>query len=40
MDGRLYELEDNQRGNRYGIGYEMRQGGRSSTQGRGHGRGR
>lgn len=33
LDGRFNELEDNQRNNRYGIGYEMRQGGRSSAQG-------
>lgn len=39
QDGRFNELEDNQRSNRYGIGYEMRQGGRNGTQGnRGRGR--
>ncbi len=39
QNGKLNELEDYQRSNRYGIGYEMRQGGRSSTQGGcGHGR--
>ncbi len=36
---RFNELEDDQRSNRYGIGYEMRQGGQSSAQGnRGRGR--
>ncbi|MDZ4142063.1 MAG: hypothetical protein U1C48_08675 [Methylotenera sp.] len=40
LDGKFKEFEDNQRSNRYGIGYEMRQGGRSSTQGGGHGHGR
>ncbi|MDP1766191.1 MAG: hypothetical protein Q8K83_04745, partial [Methylotenera sp.] len=39
FDGRFIELEDNQRSNRYGIGYEMRQGERSSSRG-GRGRGR
>jgi len=39
LDGRFNELEDNQRNNRYGIGYEMRQGGQSSARG-GRGRGR
>lgn len=39
LDGRFNELEDNQRSNRYGIGYEMRQGERSSARsGRGRGR--
>lgn len=38
-DARFNELEGSQRSNRYGIGYEMRQGGRSSAQGtRGRGR--
>lgn len=38
-DGRINELEDYQRSNRYGIGYEMRQGGQTSAQGnRGRGR--
>lgn len=32
-DAWLNELEESQRSNRYGIGYEMRQGGRSSAQG-------
>lgn len=40
QDARLNELEGSQRSKRYGIGYEMRQGGRSSTQGDGRGRGR
>ena len=36
---RFNELEDYQRTNRYGIGYEMRQGGQTSAQGnRGRGR--
>lgn len=36
---RFNELEDDQRTNRYGIGYEMRQGGQTSAQGnRGRGR--
>ncbi|MDO9393455.1 hypothetical protein [Methylotenera sp.] len=39
LDGRFNELEDNQRSNRYGIGYEMRQGGQSNARG-GRGRGR
>lgn len=39
LDGRFNELEDSQRSNRYGIGYEMRQGGQSGTRGdRGWGR--
>lgn len=39
LDERFNELEDNQRSNRYGIGYETRQGERSSARG-GRGRGR
>lgn len=36
---RFNELEDYQRTNRYGIGYEMRQGGQTGSQGnRGRGR--
>lgn len=39
QDGRFNELEDDLRSNRYGIGYEIRQGWQTSAQGnRGRGR--
>jgi hypothetical protein len=38
LNERLKESVEAQRSNRYGIGYEMRQGRQSNTQGGGHGR--